>query len=683
MFNYIDFLSPPITLFHLERRTHTSKIGGCLVIVLVTLCISYISYLVYYSIVHNRVSSVFYKKFEFDIGRYSFNSSSIFHFIQIFSPECGGYFDKYDTRYIRAFLTYVHSNFKNADLELYDHWVFDTCRKDIDDKDLDPSLFANQENFTNAVCIRHFYNSTEKKYYSLGQEGFFWPYLEHGIAHKNNVYLMTIIQKCTNDSIINKLFGNCPSQKEIDDYLSQYFGFYLYFTDTQVDPFNYTSPMQKYFHTISSGIGNSLTYVENYIHYSPIKIKTRQGSLFGNSHETNTFFFDFNRKGSANNDPNYFTLTKYYHLIQNTVQIYERKYNNFFDLFSEIGGVVQFLFYIFFWVNFVYNKYIIAYDTNSLFFAVKDNETKKADVKTETNKIISINEENENDNDNDNDNDGSNNINNNVNKINIFMNNNNNNNDIIFHGNSKKPIQKFISLQGVNIQKKSFKPNNFKNNNNNNNTNNKLNLNDGTFYINKVNKRRKSDNINQEHKKKNYYYLSTINFAKNISKNAFRTKGHKSPNDLNCSKLKLKESNNIIFKKDNSLGNFNSSQIMKNSKMLNTLNYEMNEEKFYNKIYLSKNSISKLEHRKSKKRKINTNANIEKMKSVKKLSFFAYLKSLCFDKKGTIPFISKFRTHLLSEEHLFKSHIKTILLEKEVTNKSGDSTNVFECFNEL
>ena len=94
MFNYIDFLSPPITLFHLERRTHTSKIGGCLVIVLVTLCISYISYLVYYSIVHNRVSSVFYKKFEFDIGRYSFNSSSIFHFIQIFSPECGGYFDK-------------------------------------------------------------------------------------------------------------------------------------------------------------------------------------------------------------------------------------------------------------------------------------------------------------------------------------------------------------------------------------------------------------------------------------------------------------------------------------------------------------------------------------------------------------------------------------------------------------
>jgi hypothetical protein len=391
MFNYIDFLSPPITLFHLERRTHTSKIGGFLVIILVTICFGYISYLLYNSLSYNRVTSTFYKKFEFEVGHYSFNSSSIFHFMQIFSPQYGGYFDKFDTRYIRAFTTFVRSNFKDADLELYDHWVFDTCRKDIDDKGLDPSLFEHVDNFTNAVCIRHFYNSTEKKYYSLGEDGFFWPYLEHGTAQKNNVYLMTIIQKCTNDSIINKLFGNCPSQMEIDEYLSQYFGIYLYFTDIQVDPFNYTKPVQKYLNTITSGIGTSQTYVENYIHYSPVKIKTRQGNIFGNFHELNTFFFDFNRKGAANNDPKYFTITKYYHLMQNTVQIYERKYNNLFDFFSEIGGVVQMLFYIFFWVNYVYNKYIIAYDTNSLFFAVKDNETQKIEIKTETNKNFSTN----------------------------------------------------------------------------------------------------------------------------------------------------------------------------------------------------------------------------------------------------------------------------------------------------
>jgi hypothetical protein len=57
--------------------------------------------------------------------------------------------------------------------------------------------------------------------------------------------------------------------------------------------------------------------------------------------------------------------------MQNTAQIYERKYNNIFDILSEIGGVVQFIFYIFYWINFSYNRYTIAFDTNNLFFTVR------------------------------------------------------------------------------------------------------------------------------------------------------------------------------------------------------------------------------------------------------------------------------------------------------------------------
>ena len=57
--------------------------------------------------------------------------------------------------------------------------------------------------------------------------------------------------------------------------------------------------------------------------------------------------------------------------MQNTVHIYERKYNNIFDILSEIGGVVQFIFYIFYWINFSYNRYTIAFDTNNLFFTVR------------------------------------------------------------------------------------------------------------------------------------------------------------------------------------------------------------------------------------------------------------------------------------------------------------------------
>jgi hypothetical protein len=317
------------------------------------------------------MTTIFHKKFEFEAGLYSFNSSSIFHFIQIFSADSGGYFDKYDSKYIRAYISYVHSDFSPSSLNLYDHWVFDTCRKDIDDKNLEPYLFENIENFTNGVCIRYYFNSTEEKYYSIEDKGFSWPYLEHGTSQRKNIYLTTIIQKCSNDSIINKIFGMCPPQKEIDDYLSKYFAIYLYFTDMQVDPTNYTQPLQKYFEVVSSGIGNSKTFVENYLHFSPLRLRTDIGSIIGSSYVINSFLFDTNRKGTGLNNEEYFTIVKYYHLMQNTAQIYERKYNNIFDILSEIGGVVQFIFYIFYWINFSYNRYIIAYDTNNLFFAVR------------------------------------------------------------------------------------------------------------------------------------------------------------------------------------------------------------------------------------------------------------------------------------------------------------------------
>ena len=71
---------------------------------------------------------------------------------------------------------------------------------------------------------------------------FIWPLLEHGTARRNNVYLTTIVQKCTNNSA---LFGKCPSQEEIDAYINKFFEIYLYFTDTQIDPLNYKKQIQR------------------------------------------------------------------------------------------------------------------------------------------------------------------------------------------------------------------------------------------------------------------------------------------------------------------------------------------------------------------------------------------------------------------------------------------------------
>ena len=605
----IDFLSPPITLFHLERRTHTSNIGGILVIIMLCMYIAYITYLLFHLTNPSKITSIFHKKFKFDAGYYSFNTSSIFHFIQIFSPNNGGYFDKFDLKYIRAYTTFIQTDITESNLEFYDHWVFDYCQNNIDNKDLDPSLFQNVDNFTNAVCIKHYYNSAEKKYYFLGQEGFIWPHLEHGMAHKNNIYLTTYIQKCHNNSKINELFGNCPPQEEIDNYVKKYSFIYLYFTDTQIDPTNYKLPIQQYLQTVTTIIGNEKTYIESFIHFSPLKLKTNEGLLFGDSYENNSFCFDYNRRGYAENDKDYFILSKYYHLMQNNVQIYERRYYNIFDLLSEIGGVVQSIFYLFFWVNYIYNRYIIAYDTNSLFFTVKYNIDKKKNSK-------------------------------NVNKL-------------------KKSIKKFISLQNINKAKIQL------------------------YKKNKIDIIKKENNnlfLGSNFTPNNAYPLSSQKISSINPKKIFNPK-NRSYNEDNSSSFVLKESGSVIIKRSNNSKENILLPINKlDEKIRKTYTGFIKKEKI-EKFWMTKKSLARIDHKHIEFEKI---LEKQKIKSFKNITFFDFIKNLLFESKtGNNDFLIKFRKHLLSEEHLFKSHVKTVLLEKHLNYNENDPTNANECFNEL
>ena len=633
----LDFLSPPITLFHLERRTHTSKIGGCFVIIMSIIYIGYISYLLFHLINHIKVTSIFYQKFEFEAGYYSFNTSSIFHFLQIYSTANGGHFDKFESKYIRAFLTYFETNISYSNLELYDHWLFDKCEDNIDNKNLDPDLFEHITNFTNAACIRYYYNSSERKYYFFEEKGFIWPHLEHGLSHRENIYLTTSVQKCINNSVINSILGNCSSQEEIDKYVNKYNFLYLYFTDTQIDPTNYYNPIQHYFQTVTTIIGNEKTYIESFIHFSPIKLKTNVGSLLGKSYQNNSYCFDYNRKGSAENDKNLFMLTRYYHFIQNNVQIYERIYNNIFDLLSEIGGVIQSVFYAFFWVNYIYNKYIIAYDTNSLFFSVKENDEKNIKKNKKLNPIKKPND------------------------TNLMLKTNN--------YNLKKPLKKFESVRNYdNTKRAQF--NIFKESNNN--------------VI-----------IKENSQSKDCYRINSINLNKSIN---FKTLIFPQNNKIiideqNSSVSNLKENNNNINainknKKnildiENNKLNINKIGNIKNEKMKKAFTGFMKKEDI-NKFWLTRESLAKIDHKHKRLEEILDNNNKESKKAIKQISFIQFLKDIILENtKGSNYFLIKFRKHLLSEEHLFKSHVKTILLEKQCKLNKNDNTNVFECFNEL
>ena len=74
----------------------------------------------------------------------------------------------------------------------------------------------------------------------------------------------------------------------------------------------------------------------------------------------------------------------------------------------------------------------------------------------------------------------------------------------------------------------------------------------------------------------------------------------------------------------------------------------------------------------------------DKLKSIKVFSFYDFLKSMMFKRnKGNHYFISLFRKHLLSEEHLLKSHITMVLIEKKYNIDNDEKTNFFECFEKL
>ena len=619
MINKLDLLSPPITLFYLEKRTHTSKIGASFILLLLCLCSSYIIYLLYLIIEHKKVTAIFYKKFEYDIGQYYLNSSSIYFFIQFHSIDNESFRYKYASKYVRTYTYFGNSDFQESNLDQIDHWVYDSCIDGIDNKNLDSDLFKNINNFDSSACLKYYFNSKEKKYYSFGDNGFIWPYLAHGIAQKNNVFLHTSIEKCTNGSVLNLLFNHCPPQEEIDDYTTKIVAIFLYLVDNQVDPTNYNNPIQKYMQSITSGVGSKQTFEESYIFYSPLKVKTKENSLFENNNDLESLYFDTNIKLSSPNSEKYFKYTRFTHFIQNNVQIYERRYDDIFEVLSDIGGVIQCIFNFFYWVNYFYNKYIIVTDTNKLFFSIIE---KRAD---------SLNGEK-------------------IRKLNLKNNNNNINdssmNDLQLKRKSKTIIEtiinKYNNENNIEEKNKNESSGSYIEEDNDKINNIKINLIDH-----KKNKKNKSSYINTENKNSNNNSNNNI-FITNKIKELHYHSSNKKINNIH--KKKIAKQRTISFSPDKLKKDLKNFDLFKHNLASQTLKLS---QLFTNRIKLKK-----------------------------KFSFLDYIKSICSSKINNINFLIKYRKCLLSEEHLLKSHINSIMLEKRLSIDKYQNINVVDSINE-
>jgi hypothetical protein len=379
----IDFISPKLTLYYYGNRRHTSYFGGILTIIMVFFSSSYIFYLLYNIITHKIRNFMLYRTYIVDVEQFNYNDSTgIYHYFQLYDTNKKS-FGVYNSKYLRIFMSRLYKSYQNSEEELFnnEHWLYDKCREGLDNKNFAQNLFSESDIFTDGACLRYYYNNTNHKYYPIeDEENFKYPYLIHGSGHKDNLFLGTIIEKCENSSITSQILGSCASDKEIEDYFEEYQGINLQLLSKRVDTENYTQPIYQYFHSICESLDISSVPINN-LNIMPFFIEINSGFVFPESKKLVTYSLDFNRRENWEIPQNRKVLSVFYYWLQNSSQVFKGGYSTLYDILPSIGGIIQLTYYIFYSINFVYNKYVIIKDCNRAFFRVYSNEDTKDTLK--------------------------------------------------------------------------------------------------------------------------------------------------------------------------------------------------------------------------------------------------------------------------------------------------------------
>ena len=383
-FKKCDMISPPITLSFKGDYMHSSIFSGILtIIVYVVTLISAIYYALQF-INKEKPTAYFFDRFIKDAGKFTFNSSSIFHYLYLINKttQSKTYFDFDMIRIIGIEDINIESYYSSIDLEDIPHWIYGFCIYDVDTKGIS-DLIENKEEFEQSVCIRKYYNPNTKKYYdTTDNENFIWPSIEHGMSNPNSKFYGIIIEKCKNDNLRKLLgFNNCNNNDIIDNYIYSN-GIVLELIDHYSDVLNYKEPFTKYFYSIGN-LFYPKTYSLNNMNFNPALIKTHNGFFFDNIIEEKSYLFSQNKKVTMdeeieikdkegkpiydeNGEKKYKSIGivgSYYFWMQNRLQYYERNYNKVQDILSEIGGLSRTVFIIATIINSIFSNYITLLDT--------------------------------------------------------------------------------------------------------------------------------------------------------------------------------------------------------------------------------------------------------------------------------------------------------------------------------
>ena len=480
-----DILSPNITLYYYNKKRHSSVVGGLLSLIMIIIYIYLFIHYTFFKIYASDSSLLIYRNYNKNIYN-NFNDSNHLHNILIFNENNLNnnasqnliQLNNLKRGILRIYMTYSYDNydFNSLNLNENDHWVYDTCSNYdyIDDLKYDSSLYS---------CIKYYYNSDDKKYYSINDySNFKWPFIRENITKiDKKIVFGTFIEKCTNNSNINEILGDCYSQEIINNYLSNFNKIFLSVINSKIEINNLDSHINLYSHKIY----NTLKNLESnyfYLHdltFVPFNYKGSK-SIFDKRKEFNAFMLEEDKMSRIVNTNNAKLLLAYIFHIKNYYNEFRLKDRTILEFINGIGSsfyLIYLLFYIM--INFISER--IETRNFHLFINNKGDNLIHRHINYERSKFISFNKH-----------------------ITKHL-----SNDVIF---KQDGYNTFKSIYGL---KNEMNFNSYNNNENNNmNTNPKINQeNNYTIKINKINEEE------SQQKKDNIIVINNNSFLNNRSNN--------------------------------------------------------------------------------------------------------------------------------------------------------------------
>ena len=625
-----DYLSQKIALYFYGRKRHSSIIGGILTILMISVCIIYISILLKNIFHHKSSNYLSYKKYSKEVGKFQFNNNDgIFHYLKFANIDTKNY-DIYNKKYIRIFMTRFYQKILNdsESLKNYEHWVYDICRSGIDDKNISINLIKD-ENFKidGGACLRYYYNKNDKIYYPIEDiKNFKYPDL---IQNNNLSYLNSIVEKCNNNSILTKVLGYCADEKEINEYLNIYKEIHINLLENEIETENYTNPIVEYFNFIHESISLNEVPIKN-INIAPFDIEIKKGIIFPKTMKKKTYILDNHSTTFWFNNGNRGIISIFNFWLINSCHVFKGGYDSLYDILGSVGGIIQLTYYFFFGLNYIFNEFFILKDSKRLFFKIRDykEDQKESKNKIQFNKLVQDTRQ----------------------KI-----NDKSNSSAIF------PVKIKYGNSIINMNKQKFSGNLFPNKKIARKKPTDISLNNNKFNLNKEGERRIGAGDSSSSLQFNDIFADQLNINRKKFPNTKTAINVNENNDNNRSEIE-----NIII--DNS-------KYIKNKKQ---------KLYFENKNY-RKFSINFSKFISAKKRNIKLEA-IPTLYLRKNTTFCHFLGSFGGKyKKFGKPFyiINKFREKLLSEEHFFRTHVFFYYLEKYFDITESDKVDITELFNYL